>query len=69
MSAPELSKPRAYTWFTVHGHVGLRSPTCRTCNGPRSCGPGSSSCRHCGAPNPRPLSEAEQREYEAWRER
>lgn len=36
-------------WFTVYGAVGMRAPV----------------CQRCGAPNPRPLSEAEQRDYDA----
>jgi hypothetical protein len=40
--APQARCPhRARHWFTVVGHVGLRSPVCVS----------------CGAPNPRPLSE------------
>jgi hypothetical protein len=39
-------------WFTVYGNPGLRSPV----------------CRRCGIPNPRPLTEIEQREYDVWLE-
>lgn len=35
-------------WFSAYGMPGLRRPT----------------CVRCGAPNPRPLTEAEQREFE-----
>lgn len=40
---------RVRHWFSVYGAVGLRSP----------------KCRRCGAPNPRPLTEQEMRDYEA----
>jgi hypothetical protein len=36
-------------WFTLHGHVGVRAPV----------------CQRCGAPNPRPLTDAELAEYRA----
>lgn len=36
-------------WFSLWGAVGVRTPT----------------CQRCGAPNPRPLTPAELREYEA----
>jgi hypothetical protein len=41
---------RRYTrhWFTVHGAVGLRRP----------------SCDRCGAPNPRKLTKDEMAEFE-----
>jgi hypothetical protein len=38
-------------WFTVYGNPGLRSPV----------------CRRCGKPNPKPLTDSEQREYDYWR--
>jgi hypothetical protein len=38
-------------WFTVYGAPRLRAPVCQ---------------RRCGAKNPRPLTEQEQREYVAY---
>lgn len=36
-------------WFTMYGYPGIRTPT----------------CQRCKAPNPRPLTDEEQREYDA----
>ena len=41
-------------WFTVYGAVGLRAPTCQRTG--------------CGAPNPKPLTEDEQAEYDDYME-
>jgi hypothetical protein len=48
--APRRPRCGLRHWFTVYGYPGLRAPT----------------CRRCGAPNPRPLTTAEQAEYDDW---